>query len=344
MLLKLEPLRESSCKLCRSPQTSDSNELPPDSKTPTTFQMRLPTFRSAPNEQPGYRFKINLPTMTSFSPGATIRPAIMRTVSWVWVLTGSTPRMGRLSKVSPAGINTCSVSSGETSGFPAPSRLMAGRNLSASNWSSVINELVSESAPRPIRIMLSGELLSLIAESRPPTIAIPATKTPTTMAIAPTVIELDTRRMSRLRRLYLKGMAMLIHQSKGLSMLRLAAARAGTYALNKPISAATPRVSANTKGGTCNETKGPRASALNAKTLNSPNATPQPIAPPDKATINDSPTSRLKITPEGNPIERITAISPRRSRMDIAAVFAATSPIATTATRPRSSASFMKIR
>src|SRR5262249_12710143 len=98
------------------------------------------------------------------------------------------------------------------------------------------------------------------------------------------------------------------------------------------------------KGGTCNETKGPRASALSAKTLNSPNATPQPIAPPDKATINDSPTSRLKITPEGNPIERITAISLRRSRMDIAAVFAATSPIATTATKPRNSASFMKIR
>src|SRR6267378_625601 len=118
-------------------------------------------------------------------------------------------------------------------------------------------------------------------------------------------------------------------------MLRFAAARAGTYALNKPISAATPRVSANTKGGTCNETKGPRASALSAKTLNSPNATPQPIAPPDKATIDDSPTSRLKITPEGNPIERITAISLRRSRMDIAAVFAATSPIATTATMPR---------
>src|SRR6266852_3466418 len=61
-------------------------------------------------------------------------------------------------------------------------------------------------------------------------------------------------------------------------MLRFAAARAGTYALNKPMSAATPRVSANTRGGTCNETKGPRASALSAKTLNSPNATPQPIA------------------------------------------------------------------
>src|SRR5216683_2272130 len=43
-------------------------------------------------------------------------------------------------------------------------------------------------------------------------------------------------------------------------MLRFAAARAGTYALNTPRSAATPRVSANTKGGTCNETKGPRAS------------------------------------------------------------------------------------
>src|SRR3989449_997165 len=218
MLLKLEPLRESSCKLCRSPQTSDSNELPPDSKTPTTFQMRLPTFRSAPNEQPGYRFKINLPMMTSFSPGANIRPAIIRTFSWIWALTGSTPRMGRLSKVSPAGINTCSASSGDTRGFPASSRLMAGRNLRASSWSSVMNELASESAPGPIRIMVSGELLSLIAESRPPTIAIAATKTPTTTAIAPTVIELDTRRMSRLLRLYLKGIAIWsIHKPEGLN-------------------------------------------------------------------------------------------------------------------------------
>jgi len=64
---------------------------------------------------------------------------------------------------------------------------------------------------------------------------------------------------------------------------------------------------------------------------------------PDKATINDSPTSRLKITPEGNPIERITAISFRRSRMDIAAVFAATAN-GHDGTRPRNSASFMKIR
>src|SRR5262249_51712835 len=132
-------------------------------------------------------------------------------------LTGSTPRMGRLSKVSPAGINICSVSSGETSGFPTPSRLIAGKNLSASNWSSVMNELASESAARPIRIMLSGELLSLIAESRPPTIAIAATKTTRAVAMAPPVIALDTRRMSRLRRLYLKGMAIcLIHQSEGL--------------------------------------------------------------------------------------------------------------------------------
>src|SRR5437899_12928493 len=68
-----------------------------------------------------------------------------------------------------------------------------------------------------MRLMLSGELLSFIAESRLPTIAISATKTPTTMAIAPTVIELDTCRMSRLRRLYLKGMAILIHQSGGLN-------------------------------------------------------------------------------------------------------------------------------
>src|SRR5499426_4238655 len=126
--------------------------------------------------------------------------------------------MGRLSKVSPADINICSASSGDTSGLPTPSRLMAGRNLSASNWASVINELASESAPRPIRIMLSGALLSLIAESRPPTIAIAATKTPTTMAMAPTVMALDTRRMSRLRRLYLKGMAIgLIHKSEGLN-------------------------------------------------------------------------------------------------------------------------------
>src|SRR2546428_826773 len=218
MLVKLERLRASSCKLCRSAQTSDSKDLPPDSKTPTTFQVRRPSFRSAPNEHPGYRCTSNLPMMTSFSPGANIRPAIMRTFAWMWALTGSTPRMGRLSKVSPAGINTTSASSGDTSGLPASSRLMAGRNLSASNWASVINELASESALRPRRIMLSGELLSLIAESRPPTIAMAATKTPTTMAMAPTVMELDTRRMSRLRRLYLKGMAIcLIHQSEGLN-------------------------------------------------------------------------------------------------------------------------------
>src|SRR5438132_8882705 len=95
--------------------------------------------------------------MTSFSPGANIRPAIMRTLSWIWALTGSTPRMGRLSKVSPAGINTCSASSGDTRGFPASSRLMAGRNLRASSWSSVMNELASESAPGPIRIMVRSE-------------------------------------------------------------------------------------------------------------------------------------------------------------------------------------------
>src|SRR5258708_11631904 len=156
--------------------------------------------------------------MISFRADANIRPAVMRIFSWIWVLTGSTARMGRLSEVSRGGLNTCSASSGETSGSPASSRLMAGRNLRASNWSSVINELASESAARPIRIMLSGELLSLIAESRPPTIAIAATKTPTTMAMAPTVMELDTRRTNRLRRLYLKGMAIcLIHHSENLN-------------------------------------------------------------------------------------------------------------------------------
>src|SRR5437879_8005455 len=92
MLVKLERLRASSCKLCRSAQTSDSKELPPDSKTPTTFQVRRPSFRSAPNEHPGYRCTSNLPMMTSFSPGANIRPAIMRTLSWIWALTGSTPK------------------------------------------------------------------------------------------------------------------------------------------------------------------------------------------------------------------------------------------------------------
>src|SRR5947207_3956854 len=65
--------------------------------------------------------------------------------------------------------------------------------------------------------MLSGQLLSLMGGARPPAFALAATKPPTTMAIAPTVIELDTRRMSRLRRLYLKGMAILIHQSEGLN-------------------------------------------------------------------------------------------------------------------------------
>src|SRR5260370_196587 len=123
--------------------------------------------------------------MTSFSPGANIRAAIMRNFSWIWALTGSTPRMGRLYKVSPAGINTCSVNSGETSGFPTPSRLMAGKNLSASNWSSVMNELASEPPPLPIRIMLSDELLSLIADPRPPPIATPAQNIPHHCPITP---------------------------------------------------------------------------------------------------------------------------------------------------------------
>src|SRR5438128_12370875 len=97
-----------------------------------------------------------------------------------------------------------------------------------------MNELASESAPRPIRIMLSGELLSLIAESRPPTIAIAATKTPTTMAMAPTVIELDTRRMSRLRRVYLKGMAILISESEGLNDAAFCDCRRGNIRADPP--------------------------------------------------------------------------------------------------------------
>src|SRR5438132_14421503 len=65
---------------------------------------------------------------------------------------------------------------------------------------------------------MSVELLSLFTESRTPTSTIATTKTPTTMEIAHTFIELDTRRMSRHRRLYLKGIAIWsIHKPEGLN-------------------------------------------------------------------------------------------------------------------------------
>src|SRR5260221_8733721 len=125
--------------------------------------------------------------------------------------------MGMLSRVwSAAAMKICAVNSGEINGLPPASRLIAGRNLSASNWSRVIKDVDSESAPRRITIMLSGELVSLIEELSPVTIAIAATKTPTTIAIAPVVIRLETRRMRRLLLLYLNGMAILVNQSERL--------------------------------------------------------------------------------------------------------------------------------
>jgi hypothetical protein len=126
-------------------------------------------------------------------------------------------------------------------------------------------------------------------------------------------------------------------------MLRRDAEYAGIHALKRPISIATTIASPKTTGGMRSTTMGPRISALRENTFSSPKAALQPSAPPINAIANDSAIKSRKITRDGKPIERITAISPRRSRMDIAAVFAATKPIATTTTRPMSSATFRKI-
>src|SRR5690349_10298668 len=104
----------------------------------------------------------------------------------------------------------CWASSGEAIGLPDVSRRISGRNLSASSWSNVIIEAVSELAPLRSTMMLSGELVSFTVESRPATSAIAATKTATTRAMAPAVIELETRLSSRLRLLYLKGIAISV--------------------------------------------------------------------------------------------------------------------------------------
>src|ERR1051326_5708681 len=77
-------------------------------------------------------------------------------------------------------------------------------------------EPVSELAPRRRTIMLSGELVSLTAASRPATRAMAPTNTPTTSAMAATVMKLETRRRKRLRRLYLNGIAISIDEPKGI--------------------------------------------------------------------------------------------------------------------------------
>jgi len=203
----------------------DSNELPPDRKRPplSTCAGQLSV---APNEQ-----LVLIPSICRSwlhsSRRKNIRPAIMRTFSWIW-RSRAARRNGRLSKVSPAGTNTTSASSAKRADFPASSRLMAGRNLSASNWSSVINELASRvgGASDKNHVVRRTAILDRGVETRP-TIAIAATKTPTgRWQWHRRSMELDTRRMSRLRRLYLKGMAIcLIHQSEGLND---AAFRGGT--------------------------------------------------------------------------------------------------------------------
>jgi hypothetical protein len=58
----------------------------------------------------------------------------------------------------------------------------------------------------------------------------------------------------------------------------------------------------------------------------------------------DSATKSRKIREARNPIERITAISFRRSRIDMAAAFAATRPIVSTTISPRTRARIKNIR
>src|SRR5712692_10542871 len=82
---------------------------------------------------------------------------------------------------------------------------MAGRYLSASYCLIEKPETVSVVAPRRSTTILSGEPASSIAASSPATSAITMTNTTTTSAIPPPVMTLETRRTSRLRRLYLSG-------------------------------------------------------------------------------------------------------------------------------------------
>src|SRR5262249_54271161 len=63
---------------------------------------------------------------------------------------------------------------------------------------------------------LSGEPPLSIAESSPATIAITVANTATTSAIPTPVIVLDTRRTSRLRRLYLSGIAISGYGPQGI--------------------------------------------------------------------------------------------------------------------------------
>jgi len=67
--------------------------------------------------------------------------------SWIWALRGSIREWEVVQDVA-GGHKYLFGQFGRNERISTPSRLMAGKNLSASNWSSVMNELASESAPR----------------------------------------------------------------------------------------------------------------------------------------------------------------------------------------------------
>src|SRR5262249_27559604 len=145
-------------------------------------------------------------------PGVKIRPERMCACSWTWKPIGRIPRTARLSRLPPGlGMRICSASSGEASGFPdVPSRI-PGRNFMASNWSRRMEEPVSVVDPLVSTIRLSSEPLCWMASESPATMAITTTNTATTSAIPAPVMLFETRRTSRLRRLYLSGMAISVH-------------------------------------------------------------------------------------------------------------------------------------
>jgi len=74
--------------------------------------------------------------------------------------------------VSPAGINTCWASSGRNERISPLSRLMGVEIERVQLGERGLTNLPRSRRPVRTRIMLSGELLSLIASRRPPTIAI----------------------------------------------------------------------------------------------------------------------------------------------------------------------------
>src|ERR1700687_5951197 len=75
-----------------SHQTSESNEEPPASKTPTTCQGLPPNLTVLPTVNPEYVEVAFLPTISSLRPGSHMRPCAILTKLRMRSTFGETPR------------------------------------------------------------------------------------------------------------------------------------------------------------------------------------------------------------------------------------------------------------